>query len=72
MIQACRNLDIPVRIEAFNLQDVFEADEVIITSSGSLCLQVGKVDGVSVGGKSENLIKKLQAYLLDEFKKATE
>ncbi|MDE6473933.1 MAG: aminotransferase class IV [Clostridia bacterium] len=72
LIKACQNLDIPVRIEPFCLQDVFDADEVIITSSGSLCLQVGKVDGLSVGGKAEDLIKKLQCYLLDEFNRATE
>ena len=72
LIKACHSLNIPVRIQPFTLQDVFDADEVIISSSGSLCLQVGKVDGKEVGGKAEDTVKKLQAYLLDEFIKATE
>ena len=72
LIKACQNLGIPVRIEPFSLQDIFDADEVIISSSGSLCLRVGQVDGVSVGGNAEDLIKKLQDYLLDEFNRATE
>ena len=72
LIKACQALDIPVRIEPFSVQDVFDADEVIITSSGSLCLQVGKVNGVEVGGKSQDIINKLQEYLLNQFIKATE
>nr|MDE7071205.1 aminotransferase class IV [Clostridia bacterium] len=72
LIKACQNLNIPVNIRPFTVQEIFSADEVIITSSGSLCLQVGKVDGIEVGGKAEDIIKKLQAYLLDEFVKATE
>ena len=72
LIKACQNLNIPVKIQPFTVQEVFNADEVIITSSGSLCLQVGKVDGKEVGGKAEEMIKKLQSYLLDEFIKATE
>ncbi len=72
LIKACQNLNIPVNIRPFTVQEIFSADEVIITSSGSLCLQVGKVDGIEVGGKAEDIIKKLQAYLLDEFLKATE
>lgn len=72
LIKACNALGIPVRIEPFFVQDVFEADEVIITSSGSLCLQVGKVDGVAVGGRNEGAIKSLQKYLLDEFIQATD
>lgn len=72
LMKACHALGIPVCIEPFSVQDVFTADEVIITSSGSLCLQVGKVDGVDVGGKAQDLIEKLQSYLLDQFIKATE
>lgn len=72
LMKACYALGIPVCIEPFSVQDVFTADEVIITSSGSLCLQVGKVDGVDVGGKAQDLIEKLQSYLLDQFIKATE
>lgn len=72
LIKACNALSIPVRVEPFFVQDVFEADEVVITSSGSLCLQAGKVDGISVGGRAEDIIKRLQAYLLDQFMRATD
>lgn len=72
LIRACNSLGIEVKIQAFSLQDVFNADEVIITSSGSFCLQVDEIDGVYVGGKAEGVVKNLQRYLLEEFYAATE
>ncbi len=72
LIKACRSMGIPVSVRAFDLQELFAADEVVITSSGSLCLRVGKIDGKEVGGKADSIIKSLQDYLLDEFIAATE
>ncbi len=72
LIRACRALGIVVETRAFTVDELFDAQEVVVTSSGSLCLQAESVDGKEVGGKAENLIKLLQSYLLGEFRSATE
>lgn len=72
LIRACKALGILVEIRPFSVTEMMQSDEVIVTSSGSLCLQVASIDGVEVGGKSQALIKTLQTYLLGEFRSATE
>ena len=72
LIKACNALGIAVKIHPFTLEEVYGAEEVIITSSGSLCLQAQSVDGIAVGGKQQELIIALQSYLLEEFRSATE
>lgn len=72
LIRACRALGIVVEIRPFSKEELFDAQEVIVTSSGSLCLQAESIDGIAVGGKAENLVKLLQSYLLGEFRSATE
>ena len=72
LIKACNSLGIAVKIHPFTLEEVYGAEEVIVTSSGSLCLQAQSVDGIAVGGKQQELIIALQSYLLEEFRSATE
>ena len=71
LIKMCKNLLIPVDETPFTVADLFDADEVIVTSSGSLCLRVGHIDGKPVGGKATELITKLQDALLKEFEEET-
>lgn len=66
IISMCKQLCIPVDETPFTLKDLWEADEIIVSSSGSLCLRVGELDGKPVGGKDTELITKLQKALLDE------
>lgn len=72
LIKACSALGIAVKIRPFTLDEMYGAEEVIVTSSGSLCLQAQSVDGITVGGKQQALINALQSYLLEEFRSATE
>ena len=51
----------------FNLDELMNADEVIVTSSGQFCMATCEIDGKPVGGKSPEIIKKLQDALLEEF-----
>ena len=71
LLRACEALDIPYREEAFSLEELFAADEVIVTSSSNLCLRADHIDGKCVGGKDLDLYEKLRSYLLDEFYTAT-
>ena len=59
------------REEAFTLDELFAADEVIITSSSHLCRHADRIDGRDAGGKDPVLYERLRSYLLNEFFTAT-
>ena len=71
IISACNKLNIPVYEKPYSLDELFSADEVLISSAGQLCLSASEVDGKVVGGKAPTLLKTLQDYLLEEFIKET-
>lgn len=72
LIKACNALNIPVKEEAFYLPELFDADEVIVTSSSNLCLYADKIDGKDVGLKDRETFEKIRKYLIEEFHKATD
>ena len=72
LMQKCESFGIPVEVRPFSMQELIEADEIIVSSAGSLCLSVCEVDGKPVGGKAPALLKKLQDSLLADFMQATE
>ena len=71
LLRACEALDVPYREEPFTLDELFGADEVIVTSSSNLCLHADHIDGKPVGGRDQALYERLRTYLLDEFIRAT-
>ncbi len=71
LIKACRKLGIPVREAPFTLDQLMAADEIIVSSSGSLCMQAVEVDGKPVGQKAPALLTSLQDEVLREFMEAT-
>ncbi len=72
IMQKCESFGIPVEVRPFTMQELMEADEIIVSSAGSLCLSVCEIDGKPVGGKAPELLKKLQDSLLSDFIQATE
>ena len=71
LIRACKANNIPVDETPFTVSELMDADEVIVSSSGSFCLVANEVDGKPVGGKAPELIDTLQKYLVKEFIDAT-
>ena len=67
LLRACDALSIPTDETAFTLSELFDADEVIVTSSSNLCIRAEKIDGKPVGGKAPELFEHLRSYLIDEF-----
>ena len=63
---------IPVDETPFTLTELMEADEIIVSSSGSFCLAAEEIDGKPVGGKAPDILKKLQDSLVDDFMRATQ
>lgn len=72
LIKACKKLGIPVSETAFTLEDLFAAEEVIVSSSSKLCMHASEIDGKPVGGKQPELLEKLRAEIIGEFEAATE
>ena len=60
-------MNIVVKEEPFNLEQLFDADEVLVSSAGALCLVANQIDGKAVGGKATELVSKLQNMLLRDF-----
>lgn len=71
LIRFSKKLGITVDETPFTVDELMNADEVIVSSSGSFCLAASEVDGKPVGGKAPELLKKLQDALNADFITAT-
>jgi D-alanine transaminase len=71
LAKLAQGLDIPVDMSPFTLNELFVAEEVIISSSASLCIPVSHVDGKPVGGKAPELLNKLRLAAIEEFEEET-
>ncbi|WP_455715907.1 aminotransferase class IV [Anaerosporobacter sp.] len=68
LFKACKELHIPVEETTYTLDELLEADEVIVTSSSNFCLVADAFEGKPVGGKAPELINALQDNLMTEFR----
>jgi len=67
LISACNALNIAVNENPFSLEFLLDADEIILTSSSNFCVRATHIDGVAVGGKSPELLKKIQDALVYDY-----
>ena len=72
LIRMCKKLEIPVNETPFTLDDLFSAEEVLVTSSSNFCLHADTIDGKTVGGRQPELLERLRSALVAEFYAATE
>jgi D-alanine transaminase len=72
LIEFAKRFGIPVIEEPFTVEEMMNAAEVIVTSSGTLCRPVCKIDGVAVGGKAPEILNKLRDALTKDFMDKTE
>ena len=70
-ISICQKLGISYEERVFTLDELFAADEVFISSAGTLGLPAYEIDGKKVGGKAPDLLKKLQKAAVEDFEKET-
>ena len=71
LIKMCKANNIPVDETPFTVDELMDADEVIVSSAGSFCLVADEIDGKPVGGKAPEIISLLQRELVKEFIEAT-
>lgn len=72
MIRACAELGIPCIEENFTLEEMMNAAEVVIVTSGAQFRPVKEIDGQSVGGGAPDLVAALQEKLYGNFLEETE
>lgn len=60
ILMLAKQENIPVSERPFTLEELADADEIIVSSSGGLCVRAVELDGKSVGKKDEANFRKLQ------------
>ena len=70
-LEICKRIGVPFEERPFTLDELFAADEVIITCSSTYGARVSHIDGKEVGGKDAELLWKLQAECVSDFEKET-
>ena len=69
LIEIAREKNIPVLEQPFTMEELFQADEVIVTSSSALCVRALELDGKAIGGKDLQTLRILQDAYLEKFNK---
>jgi D-alanine transaminase len=64
---ACVRLGVPVEERGFTLDELFDADEVITSSTNAFALSAESIDRKPAGGKAPGLLKKIQDEVMREF-----
>ncbi len=72
LIKACEKLGVPVYERAYTLEELMEADEILISSAGSLGLAATEIDGKGVGGRAQDILLKIQTEVHREFMEETD
>ncbi|MDR2314225.1 MAG: aminotransferase class IV [Spirochaetaceae bacterium] len=71
LVRVCEGLGIPVEEREFTVDELFNADEVLISSTSTFGQGADCIDGKPVGGKAPELLKKIQDQLMRDFSEAT-
>ncbi len=69
LFEIAPTVGIPAVEEAFTMDELRDADEVLISSTSKLCLRAVSLDGKPVGGKDPETAKKLQQAYWDYYEK---
>ena len=71
LLRTCEKLCIDYEERHYTLSELMDADEIIVTASGTLCRPVCEIDGKMVGGKAVELVNALRESIIDDFLSAT-
>lgn len=67
LLMACKSIGIPVTEKAFTVEQLRQADEILVTSSSNFCLAANRFEGKMVGGKAPEVVEQLQQVVMREF-----
>lgn len=71
LLEACDTLGIPTEERHFTLAELFDADEIIVSASGSLAQRVVLIDSRPVGGRDAAAFGALQQVVFSRFEEET-
>ncbi len=71
LIQICKEIGIPVDETPFTMQELMDADEVIVSSATKLCVIACEMNGMTIGGKAQEMVLELQAKYLEKYNNDT-
>ncbi len=66
MLRYCKELKIPVEERAFTVEEMLEADEIIMSSTSHPSMRVMEIDGQAAGMKDKDLVQKLRDRYMEE------
>ena len=72
LLAACEKIGIPVIERHFTVSELLSADEVYLTSAGTLLSPCASFDGAPIGGNAPGITEKLQKMLFGEFYATTD
>ncbi len=67
ILNICQENNIPYEERQFTLDELFDADEIMIASTTTVLLAANEIDGKKVGGKNPELVKKLQTLYFEKY-----
>lgn len=71
-VALCEKIGIPVRIAPFTVEELLNADEILIMSTTALMMRCTTVDGKKVGGKDPAVLAKVEAAYKNKILAETE
>lgn len=71
LLKACKVLNIEVEERPFTVDELINADEVIVSSSGDLCIRATEFEGKAVGKKDNDTFNRLKEYIYQEWLECT-
>lgn len=71
LLELAEKEGIPTSEAPFTMDELRSADEVIISSSGGLCIAAVELDGAPIGGKDPATLHRLQQAYADYYEKDT-
>lgn len=69
LLSVASGIGIPCEEAAFTLDELFGADEIIVSSTSKLCRRVCSVDSVKVGGKAKEISNLICNKIYEEYTK---
>lgn len=71
LLKACKALNIEIEERLFTVDELINADEVIVSSSGDLCIRATEFEGKAVGKKDNDTFNRLKEYIYQEWLECT-
>lgn len=67
LLAFAEKLGFGVEEREYTLEELFNADEIVVHSTGSFCIPVKTIDNKAVGGKAPEMLKTIQDALVADF-----